>query len=731
MRRSTLRNLTTAAAFGLALVCAARPASAGIDATTSVYLFRGEPGNFNGSGLLDINQATSAYAATKTDVRAPLYNQPYAVMHTYVQVDNYAWQAIQLTRFLAGVYGCVAGAVTENPDFVRNCWGLPSGFGNIVAEWQGLDALDERTITLQYPHDYYDMALVDFVATSDSDALEQPQVAHPSTAPAARWWATRKEPHVQAVQVLIDLVRLREQIGPDRFYDPMGIPIGLAVREDRDAAPITRLTTGHHLRLRILRGAPEFEARVTTSATYQRAGGAQLVSGGLVPNIDPAQGSLDFRYPGGPSTDIRAGVLHLQYAPDGQFYVDGKAFDSVRLDFLAHSDTPLYQRDPHMRVSFNGAVPTNGPYPLRNPSITAVAPITGSVGPLTFRHEGEGRISTTISPRQHLGAHPGEYTVVNVAEYYGYGTRFLAQQSVRIITEPIQRPATPLRVVPLPGDGQASLTWNPVPGATSYNVFFRVATPLVINTNGTSNGTKIPVGGNGYTRLNLTNGVTYYFAVSAVNPAGESLATAPVAIVPHGRNDGLQTLVLDATADAYVHHGEPGTTHESSTSLTCSNTNGREQRAFLQFDLARLPTNAQIERAELDLIAWSNQGHGTPYVEVYAIAPSSAPFSEATLTWNNQPGVGSSLVVSSPLAAPRANRIALDPARLQGFVGAGASIWRGVRVGLSTSNSNVYNDVVTFWPSEATTAANRPKLKITYLLGAIRPNTGGGANGIQ
>ena len=58
----------------------------------------------------------------------------------------------------------------------------------------------------------------------------------------------------------------------------------------------------------------------------------------------------------------------------------------------------------------------------------------------------------------------------------------------------------------------ASLTWGPSAGATSYNVYFGIATsPLVATTTGTS-----------YTPPTMKDNTTYFWSVTAVNAAGST-----------------------------------------------------------------------------------------------------------------------------------------------------------------------------------------------------------------
>ncbi|MGH7976086.1 MAG: LamG-like jellyroll fold domain-containing protein, partial [Limisphaerales bacterium] len=87
------------------------------------------------------------------------------------------------------------------------------------------------------------------------------------------------------------------------------------------------------------------------------------------------------------------------------------------------------------------------------------------------------------------------------------------------------------------GDDEVTLAWNSSPNATSYNV--KRSTTL--------NGTYIVIATNlielNFTNTGLTNGITYYFVVSAINSAGESgnsiaVSAQPVSVSPPQLNFG-------------------------------------------------------------------------------------------------------------------------------------------------------------------------------------------------
>ncbi len=93
-------------------------------------------------------------------------------------------------------------------------------------------------------------------------------------------------------------------------------------------------------------------------------------------------------------------------------------------------------------------------------------------------------------------------------------------------------PAAPANLTAIGGDGQATLTWNAAEGAVSYNVYMGPAAgaygaaPLVAGITGTS-----------YTATGLTNGTTYYFAITAVNSIGESEKSNEASATCREQND--------------------------------------------------------------------------------------------------------------------------------------------------------------------------------------------------
>ncbi len=93
-------------------------------------------------------------------------------------------------------------------------------------------------------------------------------------------------------------------------------------------------------------------------------------------------------------------------------------------------------------------------------------------------------------------------------------------------------PAAPTGLAATPGNGQITLSWNASPGATSYNV-----------KRSTSSGSGHATIANWlttyYTDDSLTNGITYYYVVSAQNTLGESGNSAQASAKPAASVSGI------------------------------------------------------------------------------------------------------------------------------------------------------------------------------------------------
>jgi hypothetical protein len=104
-------------------------------------------------------------------------------------------------------------------------------------------------------------------------------------------------------------------------------------------------------------------------------------------------------------------------------------------------------------------------------------------------------------------------------------------------------PPPPSGAAATPGNGQATLSWPAVAGATGYNVYSSPVSPV------TTGGTKATVNTPGATLSALTNGTPVYAAVTAVNAGGESALSTGVCAVPTAANTAGLTLYDPLCAD--------------------------------------------------------------------------------------------------------------------------------------------------------------------------------------
>lgn len=86
--------------------------------------------------------------------------------------------------------------------------------------------------------------------------------------------------------------------------------------------------------------------------------------------------------------------------------------------------------------------------------------------------------------------------------------------------------AVPPALAATPGDGQVVLSWSTAANATGYNIKTASAAAgpyTIIAPN---------IASLGFTNTGLTDGTIYYYVVSAVNQAGESVNSSPVSAQP-------------------------------------------------------------------------------------------------------------------------------------------------------------------------------------------------------
>ena len=94
-------------------------------------------------------------------------------------------------------------------------------------------------------------------------------------------------------------------------------------------------------------------------------------------------------------------------------------------------------------------------------------------------------------------------------------------------------PDVPAGLIAASGNGQVTITWDAVPAATSYNIYWSETSGVSKTT-----GEKFSdITNNSYTHTGLTNGTTYYYIVTSINSYGESVESYEISSAP-GSTDG-------------------------------------------------------------------------------------------------------------------------------------------------------------------------------------------------
>ncbi|HEV7203265.1 MAG TPA: hypothetical protein VGN18_01575 [Jatrophihabitans sp.] len=162
------------------------------------------------------------------------------------------------------------------------------------------------------------------------------------------------------------------------------------------------------------------------------------------------------------------------------------------------------------------------------------SPVPGATSYRVFR-DGVGLASTVATTFADTGLSNGTRYAYTVVAYRANSVA--STPSATVTATPVAPPlSTPTGVRATPGDGQVSVSWDPVGGATSYRVY-RGATLV-----GSPTATTL-------TNTGLINGTTYSFTVVAVSAASSSAASAPVSATPAAAAPGAPTGLTGQAGD--------------------------------------------------------------------------------------------------------------------------------------------------------------------------------------
>jgi hypothetical protein len=106
-------------------------------------------------------------------------------------------------------------------------------------------------------------------------------------------------------------------------------------------------------------------------------------------------------------------------------------------------------------------------------------------------------------------------------------------------------------VAATPASVSATISWAPVAGATSYNLYWSTTSGVT-----RASGTRIAGVASPYTHSGLSNGTTYYYVVTAVNANGESAASAQASATPAAPASGWSSGVRVSDARDFFYYSD-------------------------------------------------------------------------------------------------------------------------------------------------------------------------------
>ena len=116
-------------------------------------------------------------------------------------------------------------------------------------------------------------------------------------------------------------------------------------------------------------------------------------------------------------------------------------------------------------------------------------------------------------------------------------------------------PAAPYNIQVNAISHQATISWNAASGATSYNIYLATQSGLTkSNYTSKAGGERINGATSPYTKIGLANGITYYFVLTSVNSAGESIESTEQSVAPVNHAPAVSggTLVINEDVEFQV-----------------------------------------------------------------------------------------------------------------------------------------------------------------------------------
>ncbi len=183
------------------------------------------------------------------------------------------------------------------------------------------------------------------------------------------------------------------------------------------------------------------------------------------------------------------------------------------------STTPASEYIVGIQDSTGNFYPVNG---NNNPVETAIGNLSYTLPAGSISTAGSYTVFVGIAT---AGISSGGISISGAAT--GSGLMIGGVSAIVPITVNLSAPAAPTGVAATAGNGQVTISWNSVVGATSYNIYWSTTSGVTPAT-----GTKIAGVTSPHVQTGLTNWTTYYYVVTAVNGVGESAASSQVSATP-------------------------------------------------------------------------------------------------------------------------------------------------------------------------------------------------------
>jgi fibronectin type 3 domain-containing protein len=135
---------------------------------------------------------------------------------------------------------------------------------------------------------------------------------------------------------------------------------------------------------------------------------------------------------------------------------------------------------------------------------------------------------------------PGSSTLAQFCPGAGY---WIDVSQAGAWTLPSSGTYSPTGLTVTPGSGQAVIAWTAVTDATSYNIYWSTTSGVT-----QANGNKITGAANPYTQSSLTDGIPYYYVVTAVNAVGETAPSTQVSAIPSAKPSPAAPAAVTVTA---------------------------------------------------------------------------------------------------------------------------------------------------------------------------------------